>query len=78
MSKEVGIHNIRVNVIAPGLIETDMLKKNTKDEIIKEMVSNTSLKRIGQPNEIANTVLILSSDLSSFMTGQVIRVDGGM
>ena len=42
------------------------------------MVSNTSLKRIGQPNEIANTVLILSSDLSSFMTGQVIRVDGGM
>ena len=78
LSREVGLYNIRVNAIAPGLTDTDMMRNNTQEKVIQEMTSRTSLKRIGKPDEIANTVLILSSELSSFITGQVIRVDGGM
>ena len=74
----MGLYNIRVNTIAPGLTDTDMMNENTPPEVLKEVVSNTSLKRIGQPNEIANLALFLASDLSSYITGQVIRVDGGM
>ena len=78
LSRELGVHNIRVNTIAPGLTDTDMMKKNTPAEVIKDVVSNVSLKRIAKPEEVANTALFLSSDLSSYITGQVIRVDGGM
>ena len=78
LSKEVGVHNIKVNAIAPGLTDNDMMKQNTKEQIIKEVTSRTSFKRVGRPEEIANAVLMLSSELSSFITGQVIRVDGGM
>ncbi len=78
LSRELGLYNIRVNTIAPGLTDTDMMNENTPPEVLKEVVSNTSLKRIGQPNEIANLALFLASDLSSYITGQVIRVDGGM
>ena len=55
-----------------------MMKKNTPDKIINEVVSQISLNRVGEPNEIANVVLFLSSSLSDYITGQVIRVDGGM
>ena len=78
LSREVGIYNIRVNAIAPGLTNTDMMKKNTPEEILNEVTSRISLKRIANPEEIANVALLLSSDLSSYITGQVIRVDGGM
>ena len=78
LSRELGIYNIRVNSIAPGLTDTDMMKENHKKEIIDNMVSRTSLRRIANPEEIANVVLLLSSDLTSYITGQVIRVDGGM
>ena len=78
LSREVGLKNIRVNAIAPGLTNTDMMKKNTQDNILKEVVSKLSIKRIGNPTEIANVALFLSSDLSSYVTGQTIRVDGGM
>lgn len=78
LSREVGSYNIRVNSIAPGLTNTDMLKKNTPEEIIKEFENKISLKRIAQPEEIANLILFLASDLASYITGQVIRVDGGM
>ena len=78
LSRELGVHNIRVNSIAPGLTNTDMMKKNHKEEIVSEMVSRISLRRIANPEEIANVVLLLSSDLTSYITGQVIRADGGM
>ena len=78
LSRELGVHNIRVNAIAPGLTNTDMMKDNTPVELIKEFKSRISLKRIANPEEIANVALLLSSDLSSYITGQVIRVDGGM
>ena len=78
LSREFGVHNIRVNIIAPGLVDTDMMKNNTPENILKDLIPRISLKRIGIPNEIASVVLFLASDLSSYMTGQVIRVDGGM
>ena len=78
LSRELGVHNIRVNSIAPGLTNTDMMKENHREEIVSEMVSRISLRRIANPEEIANVVLLLSSDLTSYITGQVIRVDGGM
>jgi len=78
LSRELGVYNIRVNTIAPGLTDTDMMKKNTSQETIKDVLSKVSLKRVANPSEIANVALFLSSDLSSYITGQVIRVDGGM
>ena len=78
LSRELGVHNIRVNSIAPGLTNTDMMKENHREEIVSEIVSRISLRRIANPEEIANVVLLLSSDLTSYITGQVIRVDGGM
>ena len=78
LSKEIGKMQIRVNVIAPGLTKTDMADKYSSENIVKEIISNSSLKRIGEPEDIANVALFLASDLSSFITGQTIRVDGGM
>ena len=78
LSRELGSHNIRVNAIAPGLIKTEMLERNTKKEIIEDISSRLSLKRVGRPNEVANVALFLASDLSNYITGQVLRVDGGM
>jgi len=78
LSRELGIHNIRVNTIAPGLTDTDMMKDNTAKNVIENVLENVSLKRLADPEEIANAVLLLSSDLSSYITGQTIRVDGGM
>jgi|TARA_B100001540_G_C15724380_1_gene604616 3-oxoacyl-[acyl-carrier protein] reductase len=78
LSRELGIINIRVNTIAPGLTDTSMMKNNTSEEIINNVVNNLSLKRVGKTSEIANVALFLASDLSSYITGQTIRVDGGM
>ena len=78
LSRELGKFNIRVNTIAPGLTDTDMMRKNTPDNVLNEVISSISLKRVAKPEEIANVALLLSSDLMSYVTGQVIRVDGGM
>jgi len=78
LAKELSKFNIRVNVIAPGLIETDMMKNNTQEQIIKKVTNDLTIKRVGKPDEIANTALFLASELSSYINGQVIRVDGGM
>ncbi len=78
MAKELAAYNIRVNAIAPGLIETDMMIKSTPQDALVSTLQRTCMKRVGEPSEIANAVLFLSSDLSSYITGQVLRVDGGM
>ena len=78
VSKEVGNTDIRINSIAPGLINTKMLNDNTSKEIIDSVKKNLSIKRIGAPDEVANVVLFLASDLSSYITGETINVNGGM
>jgi 3-oxoacyl-[acyl-carrier protein] reductase len=78
MAKELGPYQIRVNSIAPGLTKTKMMTDNTDELNIKSYIENTSLKRVGMPSEIANSVLFLASDLSTYITGQTIRVDGGL
>ena len=67
-----------IPVSTPGLTDTDMMLSNTPKHIIEETISKVSLERVGKPEEIAKTVLYLASDLSSYVTGQIIRVDGGM
>ena len=78
MSRELGQFNIRVNCIAPGLTNTDMANNNTKKEIIDEVISKTALRRIAKPEEIAKVISFLLSDDASYITGQTIRVDGGI
>ena len=74
---ELGSRNIRSNVIAPGFIETEMTKK-LSEEVVDKWRNAIPLKRGGTPEDIANVCVFLASDLSSYITGQVINVDGGM
>ena len=69
---------MRVNCIAPGLTETNMMIESTPEQFLKETINRVSLGRVAQPEEVANVALFLASDLSSYITGQTIRVDGGM
>ena len=76
-AKELGRRGIRVNAIAPGFIETDMTAALTDEQ--KELAAgNITLGRMGQPEDIANAALFLASDMSAYITGQVISVDGGI
>lgn len=76
-AKELGRRGIRVNAIAPGFIETDMTAVLTDEQ--KELAAkNITLGRMGQPEDIANAALFLASDMSAYITGQVISVDGGI
>jgi dehydrogenase/reductase SDR family member 4 len=77
-AREFGRHDIRVNAIAPGLIQTDFSEYFWKDEAYrKELEATQPIPRIGQPDEIAGAALYLASSDSSFLTGQVIVIDGG-
>ncbi len=76
ISKELAQYNIRVNAIAPGLTDTK-LNSSISEENLNKVLDRTSMHRMATPEEIANSVLYLASDLSSFMTGQVMIVDGG-
>lgn len=76
-AKELAPYNIRVNSIAPGFIDTDMVK-SLSPEKYKERLDSIKMKRIGTPEDVANCALFLASDLSTYITGQVIGVDGGM
>jgi len=77
LAREVGPSGIRVNVIAPGLIETRMLELMTAEQKAG-LIETTPLKRIGYPADFLGPVLLLASEAGSYMTGQVIRVNGGM
>ena len=74
---ELGSRNIRSNVIAPGFIETEMTKQLSQ-EIVEKWRNGIPLKRGGIPEDVANACVFLASDLSSYITGQVLNVDGGM
>lgn len=78
-AQEFGQHNIRVNAIAPGLIQTDFSAYFWKDESRRQQFESTQpIHRIGQPEEIGGMALYLASDEASFVTGQVMVVDGGL
>ena len=77
MAKEIGSRNIRVNAIAPGFIITDMTGA-LSEEVRKQWAQQIPLRRGGTPEDVANTALYLASDLSSYVSGQVINVCGGM
>jgi len=77
LSKELASLNIRVNAVAPGFIDTAMTKE-IDQRFYEKNISSIGMKRIGLPEDVAKTILFLASDLSSYVTGQIIGVDGGM
>ncbi|MFZ2284392.1 MAG: SDR family oxidoreductase, partial [Lutibacter sp.] len=74
---ELGSRNIRCNVIAPGFIETEMTASLPEDTV-KQWRDSIPLKRGGTPEDVANACVFLASDMSSYITGQTLSVDGGM
>jgi 3-oxoacyl-[acyl-carrier protein] reductase len=76
-ARELGPSGIRVNAVAPGFIQTDMIA-SVPDKVVDSMRERTPLRRIGQPQDIANAYLFLASDEASFITGTVLSVDGGL
>jgi len=77
LAKELAVQNIRVNAIAPGFIDTDMAR-SLPDDKFQQRLDSIAMGRIGSPEEVAKVALFLACDLSSYVTGQVIGVDGGM
>ena len=76
-ARELGRHNIRVNAVAPGFTATEILT-SMPDKVLEGMKARTPLGRLGQPQDIANAYLFLASDEASFISGDVLRVDGGI
>lgn len=77
LSKETGPFNVRVNAIAPGIIDTQM-GAQTDEKVVAKMLESAGIKRLGTVDEVANTVAFLASDDSQYVTGQILRVDGGI
>jgi len=77
MATELGAFNVRVNAISPGVTRTDMFDQMAP-QARERLINSAALKRAAEPADIANMALFLASDLSGFVTGQVLRVDGGM
>jgi 3-oxoacyl-[acyl-carrier protein] reductase len=76
-ARELGRHNIRVNAVAPGFTATEILT-SMPDKVLEGMKARTPLGRLGQPRDIANAYLFLASDEASFISGDILRVDGGI
>lgn len=76
-AKELAAKNIRVNAVAPGFIDTDMTRALPKEKF-EERMRGIKMGRIGTPEDVANAILFLASDMSTYVTGQVLGVDGGM
>lgn len=75
LARELGPKGIRVNAVAPGIIETDMMRAVPK-EVIEPMIQQIPLRRMGQPSDIANAFVFLSSEEASYITGVILSVDG--
>ena len=78
LAKELGIYNIRVNAVAPGVVETDMVKENVSDEMKAGLLRMTPLARMAEPKDLAGIYIYLASDKSAFTTGTIIGIDGGL
>jgi 3-oxoacyl-[acyl-carrier protein] reductase len=78
MAHELAEHGVRANAIAPGITDTDMVGSSMTQATIDAVIAQTRLRRIGKPAEIAAAAVFLASDLSSYVTGEVLRVDGGL
>lgn len=76
VARELGKYNVNVNAVAPGLIETDMMK-NADESVRLAALEDIVMKRIGQPEDVANLVAFLCTDMARHITGEVIKVDGG-
>ena len=74
-ARELGRDNIRVNAVAPGVTRTDMVA-NLPEEMVKRVCAPIPLQRMGEPQEVANAFLFLASDLASYVTGEILSVDG--
>ena len=77
LARELGPSNIRVNAVAPGITKTDMLAA-LPEQMIQPMIQAIPLRRVGLPEDIANAFLFLASDLASYITGEILSVDGAM
>ena len=77
MSKELGVHNIRVNAVAPGFIDTDLVASYTPEQR-ETLVQATSLKRLGCSNDVAKAIGFLASEQASYITGHILAVDAGL
>jgi 3-oxoacyl-[acyl-carrier protein] reductase/7-alpha-hydroxysteroid dehydrogenase len=75
LARELGPFGIRVNAVAPGITNTDMMQA-VPEEVIKPLIAQIPLRRIGEPEEIADAFLFLASDMSSYISGIVLNVDG--
>jgi 2-hydroxycyclohexanecarboxyl-CoA dehydrogenase len=82
LAREMASHNVRVNCVCPGPTETDVLAENRKDQAhagrIERMIRLIPLRRVGQPEEIAEAVAFFATDASRYITGQVLSVSGGL
>jgi 3-oxoacyl-[acyl-carrier protein] reductase len=77
MSKELASKGIRVNAIAPGVINTDM-NRIVPQDVLDDKIRQMDIKRLGEPEEVASVIAFLASDMSKHVTGQTIRIDGGI
>ncbi len=77
VAAEVGAKNIRINAVAPGMIETDM-SQFVRDAAGEEIKNSIALKKFGDPKDIANAIVFLASDAASYITGEILHVDGGI
>ena len=78
LAKELGMYNIRVNAVAPGVVGTDMVKENVSDQMKEGLLRMTPLHKMAEPSDLAGAYLYLASDASKFTTGTIINVDGGL